>query len=99
MTTVSFQKNVSPTRLPAGLIQAAQILTGSTDAIKLFAGYVFIASTGVDATTLAQPIAGSADSQPNGLDSLDITIMDVGGHAHTVTTISTPISESFLLTT
>lgn len=87
----TFNTQVLPTVLPNGLIQARTTLTKSTDVIPLKAGYVFIASTGVDATTLAQPIAGSTDAQPEGQDGLEITIVDTAGHAHTVTTESTPI--------
>jgi len=89
--TIAFNSQVAPTRLPNGLIESVQGLTGSTDAIALKDGYVFVNSTGVDAMTLAQPIAGVADSQPNGQDGLTIVVVDTGGHAHTITTESTPI--------
>jgi len=91
MSAPVFNSQVAPTRLPNGLIEAVQNLSGATDAIALKDGYVFVNSTGVDAMTLAQPIAGVADSQPTGQDGLTIVIIDTGGHAHTITTISTPI--------
>lgn len=88
---LAFNTQVSPTRLPNGLLQGATHLTGAADVIPLRCGYVYLDGTTIDATTLAQPTAGSSDSQPNGLDSIEITIIDTGGHAHTVTTTSTPI--------
>lgn len=75
-----------------------EILTGTTDVIQgggggltsLPAGAVapitgtsYIESAGVDACTLAAPVAG--DPSAGGNDGLDITIIDNGGHAHTVT--------------
>jgi hypothetical protein len=88
---MAFNAQQIPTRLPNGLIQAVTTLTGSADVIPLKAGSVFLAGTVVDAATLAQPIAGSTDAQPNGQDGLVIVIIDTGGHAHTITTIATPI--------
>jgi hypothetical protein len=75
-----------------------EILTGSTDVIQggggglsavpagaaaPICGTSFIESSGVNATTLAAPAAG--DPSAGGNDGLEITIVDVGGHAHTVT--------------
>ena len=77
-----------------------EILTGTTDVIQggggtlnavpavgaavPIAGTSFIESSGVDACTLATPVAG--DPAQGGNDGLEITIVDIGGHAHTVTT-------------
>lgn len=76
-----------------------EVLTGTTDVIQggggglgavvggaaaPIVGTSFIESSGIDATTLAAPVAGPPSAGGN--DGLDITIVDVGGHAHTVTT-------------
>lgn len=77
-----------------------EVLTGTTDVIQggggtlnsiaavgaavPIVGTSFIESSGVDACTLATPVAG--DPSAGGNDGLEITIVDNGGHAHTVTT-------------
>ena len=78
-----------------------EVLTGTTDVITggggslqaqaggsvmssvPICGTSFIETAGVNATTLAAPVAGAPSAGGN--DGLDITIIDVGGHAHTVT--------------
>lgn len=76
-----------------------EVLTGTTDVIQggggslsslgssggavPIAGVSFIKTAGVNATTLAAPVAGNPSQGGN--DNLDIVIIDCGGHAHTVT--------------
>lgn len=85
-----------------------EVLTGTTDAITGGGGQLclappnspstpicgtsFIETTGVNATTLATPVAGAPSAGGN--DGLEITIVDNGGHAHTVTTASGKITPS-----
>lgn len=66
------------------------ILTGSADALP-FPGTVEVASSGVDAMTLATPVAGP---QPAGDDGKTILVYDSGGHAHTITTAANKIINS-----
>jgi hypothetical protein len=90
-----------------------EILTGTTDVIQggggslssiaavgtavPICGTSFIETAGVDATTLATPVAG--DPSAGGNDGLDITIIDNGGHAHTVTTAASKIVPAHHLVT
>lgn len=82
-----------------------EVLTGTTDAIQgggggltalpnspaiPVAGKSFINAAGVDACTLATPVAGLPSAGGN--DGLTIEIVDVGGHAHTVTTAANKIN-------
>lgn len=83
-----------------------EILTGTTDVIQggggslsalnaagsatPISGKSLINSSGVNATTLATPVAG--DPAAGGNDGLEITIVDISGHAHTVTTASNKIN-------
>lgn len=60
-------------------------------------GTSFIETAGVDATTLATPVAGAPSAGGN--DGLEITIVDNSGHAHTVTTASNIIVPSHHLAT
>ena len=66
------------------------ILTGSADVLA-FPGNTQLNSSGVDATTLATPLAGH---QPAGDDGKTIFLIDATGHAHTVTTASNVIAPS-----
>lgn len=83
-----------------------EILTGTTDVIqggggKLSAlsaagtavpisGKSLINTAGVNATTLASPVAG--DPAAGGNDGLTIEIQDLSGHAHTVTAAANKIN-------
>jgi hypothetical protein len=87
-----------------------EVLTGTTDVIQGGGGVLnvpasvsvtpttpicgtsFIESTVVDACTLATPVAGSPAAGGN--DGLEITVVDNGGHAHTVTTAANKITPS-----
>ena len=60
-------------------------------------GTSFIETAGVDACTLAQPVAGAPSAGGN--DGLEITIIDNSGHAHTVTTAASKITPSHHLIT
>jgi hypothetical protein len=60
-------------------------------------GTSFIETAGVDATTLATPVAGAPSAGGN--DGLEITIIDNSGHAHTVTCGSNVITPSHHLIT
>jgi len=92
-----------------------EVLTGTTDVITGGGGVLnlppglsaatstpicgtsFIETAGVDATTLATPVAGAPSAGGN--DGLEITIVDNGGHAHTVTTAANVITPSHHLAT
>jgi hypothetical protein len=80
-----------------------EVLSGTTDVIAggggalssigktaPITGKSLITSTGVNATTLATPVAG--DPSAGGNDGLTIEITDLGGHAHTVTTAANKIN-------
>ena len=66
---------------------AALAKAGATPPI---CGTVFIETAGVDAATLATPVAGSPASGGN--DGLSLTVFDNGGHAHTITTAANVIN-------
>lgn len=61
-----------------------------------FPGIAVIDATGVDALTLATPVAGP---QPVGDDGKMIIVYDSGGHAHTITTAANIIVPSHHLLT
>jgi hypothetical protein len=83
-----------------------EVLTGTTDVIQGGGGSIsslvgeggavpvtgksLINSAGVDACTLATPVAGAPSAGGN--DGLEIKIVDLGGHAHTVTTAANKIN-------
>jgi hypothetical protein len=83
-----------------------EILTGTTDVIQggggslsalgavgtavPIVGKSLINTAGVNATTLATPVAG--DPAAGGNDGLTIEIQDLGGHAHTVTSAANKIN-------
>lgn len=60
-------------------------------------GTSFIETAGVNATTLASPVAGAPSAGGN--DGLEITIIDNSGHAHTVTAAANAITPSHHLIT
>jgi hypothetical protein len=91
MTQPVVNSQVNPTRFTNGIIPSVVHLIGATDVIPVRHGFVFLDGSVVDATTLVQPTAGITDAQPNGQDGVEIIIIDTGGHAHTVTTSSTPV--------
>lgn len=68
--------------LPPGTIPAGQTAPQATSVP--ICGTSFIETAGVDACTLATPVAGAPSAGGN--DGLEITIVDNSGHAHTVTT-------------
>ncbi len=86
-----------------------EVLTGTTDVITggggslgngatpPICGTSYIETAGVDATTLAAPVAGSPASGGN--DGLEITIIDNSGHAHTVTAPANGITPAHHLVT
>jgi hypothetical protein len=61
-----------------------QVASGSTDAITIKEGTVFITATGVDALTLPLPNAGLPSA--GGDDGKILVIKCTTAHAHTVTT-------------
>jgi len=65
-------------------------LTGSADPLP-FPGAVGMNGSGVDAMTLATPLAGD---QPSGDDGKEILVIDLVGQAHTITTASNKIINS-----
>lgn len=76
---------------------AVTTLSGSADAITVAAGSYYVTSSGVDAMTLAQPTAGLPSAGGN--DGQQLTIVDVGGHAHTITCATNGIVPSHHLLT
>ena len=78
------------------------VLVGSADVIP-GPGYYLVGASGVDAMTLVAPIAGSAAPVPGsaiivpvvaGQDGFFIYVLDIGGHAHTITTPTNAINGS-----
>lgn len=77
-----------------------QVAAGAADAItagggKLgsatpISGLVFVTTAGVDAMTLASPVAGAPSAGGN--DGLYLLVIDMGGHAHTITTAANKIN-------
>jgi|HubBroStandDraft_6_1064221.scaffolds.fasta_scaffold00550_3 hypothetical protein len=83
-----------------------EVLTGTTDVIQggggalsslpsvgsavPISGKSLINTAGVDACTLATPVAG--DPSQGGNDGLTIEVTDLSGHAHTVTTAANKIN-------
>ena len=65
-------------------------LSGSTDALP-FPGNTLVTTAGVDAMTLATPIAGN---QPLGDDGKIVRVIDNNGQAHTITTAANKIINS-----
>lgn len=69
----------------------------SATSVTPICGTSFIETAGVDACTLATPVAGAPSAGGN--DGLEITIIDNSGHAHTVTTAASKITPSHHLIT
>lgn len=65
-------------------------LVGSADVCPHL-GLIPIASAGVDNIALSQPTAGSPPSVPMGEDGEVMLLIDVGGHAHVITTAASGI--------
>lgn len=77
--------------LQGGPQDSIQTASGASDALT-FPGSVFITTAGVDATTLATPTVTTDDGKK-------ITVFDVGGHAHTITTAANKIVPAHSLVT
>jgi hypothetical protein len=88
---VIFPTYIGPTRFPGGIAEAVVTYKGTADVIKAISGIHLFIGTTVDAATLALPIAGSSDQNIPGQDGIEVRIIDTTGHAHTVTTPSTPV--------
>ncbi len=80
-----------------------QVASGSTDALTggggtlgrgsvPICGTVFVTAAGVDAMTLATPVAGPPSGGSNQNDGLSLTIIDTTGHAHTITTATNKVN-------
>jgi hypothetical protein len=80
----------------ASTVQLPTPLTGSADVLTA-PGLFIVNSSGVDAMTLAQPTAG--DQQSGGDDGKTLTVIDNGGHAHTITCATNGIINSHHLVT
>jgi hypothetical protein len=78
-----------------GWQDAVQTASGSADTLT-FPGSVFITTAGVDATTLATPVAGGPGV---GDDGKRLLVIDTSGHAHTITTAANKIVPSHSLVT
>jgi hypothetical protein len=75
---------------PSSFTLGCTALTGTADALPLL-GAVFVAATGVDAMTLATPVAGGPGT---GNDGQRLRVTDAAGHAHTITTAADKIAPS-----
>lgn len=77
----------------------ATTLVGSADVLTfpLPENIYYVSSSGVDAMTLALPVAGALSA--GGDDTKRVTVTDAGGHAHTITTPSNGIVPSHHLAT
>lgn len=89
------------TRLPYGLVRGAYVAAGATDALPVRSSEIFVTTAGVNAMTLATPLAGiyslTAAFQSLGEPRDDgklLRIVDVGGHAHTITTAANKINSN-----
>jgi hypothetical protein len=91
MTVTAFNSVIPVTRFPGGIAEAIQSYKGTADALKIYAGTALFIGTSVDAATLALPIAGATDQNLAGQDGIEMLLIDTTGHAHTVTTPSTPV--------
>ncbi len=78
-----------------GWQDTVQVASGATDALT-FPATVMITKAGVDATTLATPVAGGPGV---GNDGDRLLVVDTSGHAHTITTASNKIVPSHSLVT
>ena len=98
------------TRYPDGIAEGVFPLTGNADAIANFSGdgpqglgTFFVATAGVDAITLAAPLAGNpyatGGQQPTGDDGRIIMILSLGAYAHTVTTPANGINGAYHIAT
>ena len=87
----SFQSAV----FQGGWQDSVQVASGTADALN-FPGTVMITKAGVDATTLATPVAGGPGV---GNDGDRLLVVDTTGHAHTITTASNKIAVSHSLVT
>jgi hypothetical protein len=91
------------TRFNYGVVSGGHTLTGSADAISnspgvanyLLSGTYWINSSGVDAITLVQPVAGGGLAPSGGVfpalmgqDEFDVLFYALTAHAHTITTAS-----------
>lgn len=66
------------------------VLSGTVDPLQ-FPGNTQVSSAGVNAMTLATPLAGD---QPTGDDGKTIFVVDLNGAAHTITTAANKIVNS-----
>lgn len=71
--------------------EATVTASGSTDALT-FPGSTFVTTAGVDAMTLATPVATTDDGKK-------LTVTDTSGHAHTITTAASKIAPGHHLIT
>jgi hypothetical protein len=74
----------------------ATALVGSADVLTA-PGLFVVNTAGVDAMTLGQPTAG--DQQAGGDDGKKLTVVDNGGHAHTITCATNGLINSHHLVT
>jgi hypothetical protein len=67
----------------ASMVEQPSVLSGAADAIPVNVGTIYMVTTaGVDAMTLAAPVAGGPGV---GNDGVIIYIVSAGAHAHTIT--------------
>ena len=85
-TAADFTGTIKAKILQGGPQDLVQTASGATDAL-VFPGSTFITTAGVDATSLATPTAGTDDGKK-------VTVVDAGGHAHTITTSANKIVPS-----
>jgi hypothetical protein len=78
-------------RDPMPFSEPVQVLAGATGVITSF-GLVLVTYGGVCQITLGQPVAGLPSA--GGQDGARLTVVDTGGHAHTITTAVDGIATS-----
>jgi hypothetical protein len=76
------------TAVTPGAQGPAQVAAGTTDAITIPCGKVFITTGQADALTLPLPVAGAPSA--GGMDGYELLIYAISGYAHTVTTPTSP---------
>lgn len=96
-----------PTRFPSGTVENPVVAAGAADALPVASGCVFVTRAGVDAMTLAAPVAGvyptgAQNSQLQGDprdDGKALLVVLTTAQLHTITTPAGKINGSLHLVT
>jgi hypothetical protein len=90
-TTTAPSFDTTALRDPRPFSEPVQVLAASTGVITSF-GVVLVTYAGVCGITLGKPVAGLPSA--GGQDGARLTVVDTGGHAHTITTAASGIATS-----